>query len=251
MPMTSPLLHHGYFKSGIRWKKLMSLPLAKKGSRCVKAIAVSPRPYCTLGLSPAPLLPQPWRLVCAHSNYFAMPASDAPTLPFNRSSRAFATCMVSHFALTLPSNFPSASTFTSPFARKSTAESRWPSGERQLIGGFSMHALLVPIHSKMNQNWSLRCYFVWMEIIQRNGFHDELREFRGLKTTTSHWGSTTNAQIHGSLRGIITFLGRGWTVGARRLFISCSWSLALRCVSSLKVCCTGPTLTGNTGCKWR
>ena len=185
MPMTSPLLHHGRFKSGIQWKKLMSLPLAKKGSHCVKAIAASPRPCCMLGLSPVPLLPQLWRLLCAHSNYFATPASDAPTLPSNHSSRAFATCMVSHFALTLPSNFPSASMSTYPFARKLTAESRQPSGERQLIGGFSMHALLAPINSKVNRNWSLRCYFVWMGIIRRNGFHDELPEFRGLKTTTS------------------------------------------------------------------
>ena len=76
--MTSPLLHHGRFKSGIQWKKLMSLPLAKKGSHCVKAIAASPRPCCMLGLSPVPLLPQLWRLLCAHSNYFATPASDAP-----------------------------------------------------------------------------------------------------------------------------------------------------------------------------
>jgi len=185
MPMTNPLFHHGHFKTGIRWKKSMSSWLAKRRSCCVKVIAVSPRPFCMLGLSPAPLLPQLWQLLCTCSNYFAMPASDALTLPSNHSSRAFAICMTCHFALTLQSNFPSASTSTYPFTRKLTAKSRWCLGERELIGGFNMHAPLAPINSKMNQSWSFHCCFVWMGTIWWNRFHTKLLEFRSLKTTTS------------------------------------------------------------------
>jgi len=185
MPMTNPLFHHSHFKTGIQWKKSMSSQLAKRRLRCMKVIAVSPWPFCTLGSSPAPLLPQPWQLLCADSNYFAMPASDALTLPSNHSSRAFATCMACHFALTLQSNFKSASTSTYPFARKLTAKSRWPLGERELIGGFNMHAPLAPINLKMNWSWSFHCCFVWMGTIQWNRFHAKLLEFRSLKTMTS------------------------------------------------------------------
>ena len=144
----------------------MSLPFATRRSCCVKVIAASPQPCCMLGSSPAPLLPQPWLLLCTHSNCFVMPASDALTLPSNRLSRAFVTCMACHFTLTLPSSSPPASTSTYPFVRKLTAKSRWLSGERELIGGLNMHAPLTPITSKMNQSLSSRCCFVWMGIIR-------------------------------------------------------------------------------------